>query len=163
MPQLHLGPIKDSFVGSLNLIQYRLVFHQYQQRYRYHPSIVNFIHRFIITNWLHMFMYSTMAGRKKSGAWKHFVINTVNVNCAACLHCQESISRRGKQINNSNLHKRLASSHAGKMCIVSTRYWYRHRLFLLCQTSVLKVSAKCGISGTLNYSYSNWQQTNWYK
>ena len=63
-------------------------------------------------------MYSKMAERRKSGVWEHFVIDTVNVTSATCLHCQENISRGGKRVNNSNLHKCLASNQAGEMCIV---------------------------------------------
>ena len=77
------------------------------------------------------------------------MINTVDITSATCLHYQESISRGGKRVNNSNLHKRLASSQAGEMCIVSTRYQYW--LFILCLTLVSNVSAKCGIGGTLTH------------
>ena len=76
------------------------------------------------------------------------MIDTVDVTSATCLHCQESISRGGKRVNNTNLHKHLDSSHTGEMYIVSTRYQYRHRLFIFCLTLVSKVSAKCDISGT---------------
>ena len=104
-----------------------------------------------MTNWLHVFVYSKMAERRKSSVWKHFVIDTVDITSATFLHCQESISmQRRKTVNISNLHKRSASSQAGEMCIArkyKVSVWYL--LFILRLTSVLKVSTKCGFGGTL--------------
>ena len=75
-------------------------------------------------------MYSTMAERREVSG-RHFVTDTVDVTSATCLHSQESISR-------GNVHSKYKVS-----------YRYRHWLFILRLTSVSKVSAKCGIGGTL--------------
>ena len=53
--------------------------------------------------------------RRKSGVWKHFVIDMVNITKATCLHSQESISREGKtskSFNTSNLRKHFTSGHS---------------------------------------------------